>query len=117
MQNDILVKPFVAEADIPANHIVTFGSAEETVVGASAVSETLIGVTHNTDTKAGDAADVVMSGTPMVKAGAAITKGTYVTVDSNSQAVGVSAGTDRTIGMALRSASAGDLIPVLLTQA
>lgn len=115
MQNDILVKAFEAEADIPGNRIVTLGTGANSVALASDVSETLVGITHNTDTAAGDVADVVMAGTPMVKAGAAITKGSYVTTDDSGQAVASSAGTDRIIGIALEGASTGDLIPVLLS--
>jgi len=115
MQNDILVKSFTAEGAIPGNHIVTLGTGANSVTAASAVSETLVGVSHNLDCDAGDMADVVMAGTPNVKAGADITKGSYVTTDSNGQAVAVSQATDRTIGIALDGASAGDLIPVLLS--
>lgn len=115
MQNDILVKSFQAESAIPGNRIVTLGVAAASVALASAVSETLIGVSHNLDAADGTQADVVMAGTPMVKAGAAINKGTYVTTDANGQAIAVSAGTDRSIGIALEGASTGDLIPVLLS--
>lgn len=115
MQNDTLVKSFEAEGAIPGNRIVTLGTAANTVTQASAVSETLVGVTHNTDAEAGGMADVVMAGTPMVKAGAAITKGTYVTTDASGQAIAVSVASDRTIGIALEAASTGDLIPVLLS--
>ena len=115
MQNDILVKSFQAEGAIPGNHIVTLGTGANSVTAASAVSETLVGVSHNLDAASGYQADVVMAGTPMVKAGAAITKGAYVTTDGNGQAAAVGAGTDRTIGIALDGASAGDLIPVLLS--
>ena len=115
MQNDILTKSFTAEGAIPGNHIVTLGTAANSVTKASAATETLVGVTHNTAATAGLMADVVMAGTPMVKAGAAITKGSYVTTDASGQAVASTAGTDRVIGMALEGASAGDLIPVLLS--
>lgn len=115
MQNDVLVKPFIAEGAIPGNRIITLGTGTQSAALASAVSETLIGVSHNTDTDSGDVADVVMAGTPMIKAGAAITKGSYVTTDATGHAVASSAGTDRILGIALEGASTGDLIPVLLS--
>lgn len=117
MQNDILVKSFHASGAIPGNRIVTLGTNDNTVKGATGSSETLIGVTHNTDAQDGKMADVVLAGAPMVKAGAAITKGTYVTSDANSKAIAVADGTDRTIGMTLEGASEGDLVPILLSQA
>lgn len=115
MQNDVLVKSFKAEGAIAGNRIVTLGVAARSIVAASAVTETLVGVTHNLAADDGDLADVVVAGTPMVKAGAAITKGSYVTTNAAGQAVAISAGTDRVIGIALDAASTGDLIPVLLS--
>ena len=115
--NDILVKSFKAAGSIPGNRIVRLDAGANSVALATATTEVLIGVSHNTDTDAGDLCDVVVSGIPLVKAGAAFSKGTYLTVDASGQAVAVSGGTDRTIGISLDSASTGDLIPVLLTQA
>ena len=117
MQNDVLVKSFKAEGAIAGNRIVTLGVASYSVAAASAVTETLVGVTHNLSAANGEQADVVVAGTPMVKAGAAITKGSYVTTNASGEAIAVSVGTDRTIGIALEGASTGDLIPVLLSVA
>ena len=115
MQNDVLTKSFKAEAAILGHHIVTLGVASQSAVTASAVSEVLIGVSHNLDAAINTSADVVVAGTPMVKAGAAITKGSYVTTNASGEAIAVSVGTDRTIGIALEGASTGDLFPVLLS--
>lgn len=115
--NDILVKSFKAAGTIPGNHIVRLGIGVNSAALATSPTEVLIGVAHNLDTSAGDVCDVVVSGIPLVKAGAAFSKGVYLTVDANGRAVAVSGGTDRTIGISLEDASAGDLIPVLLTQA
>lgn len=115
MQNTTLVKSFKAESAVEGNRIVTFGTADNTVVKGSGVSDALFGVTHNLDAAAGDMADVIVGGIADVKAGGAITKGAYVTTDANGQAIAVSAGTDRTIGMAVTGAVAGDLVPVLIS--
>ena len=115
MNNDILVKTFKAEGDIPGNRIIKLGTGDNTVAAASAVGDRLIGISHATDAKAGYAADVTLQGIATVKAGGAINKGEQVTTDASGQAVSKSAATNSRVGVVLTGASAGDLVPVLLS--
>lgn len=86
MHNPILVKSFLASGAIAAMRAVKI-SAAGTVAQASAASDAVIGVSDRLAAASGEPVDVVLSGIAEVQAGAAITVGALVTVDSNGKVV------------------------------
>jgi len=117
MSNPILQKNYIAGGAIPAFTVVKL-SADNGVVAAAAVSDALIGVSSDIAAASGERCDVIVSGIANVLAGAAITRGALLTVDSSGRAVTAApaAGTNnRIIGTALESAgAANDVIRVLV---
>lgn len=118
MSNVQLFKNFTAGGAIAAYTIVKF-SAAETVVAAAAVSDLLIGVSHDIAAASGERVDVALDGVAYVVAGAAVALGAQLTSDASGRAVTAApaAGTNnRVIGVALEAAAAaGDVIRVLLS--
>lgn len=120
-QTPTLIRNFIAGASGVAERvIVKLGAADQEVVAATAVSETLIGVSVQPGTAAaGQRVDVAIAGVVEVVAGGTITRGAYLTTNASGQAVAAapSAGVNNGIvGIALVSAVANDIIPVLLAQ-
>jgi len=115
--NQLLSKTFVAGGAIVKNTIVKFGAADDTVVAAAAATDQLMGVALN-NAALGDRVDVQMMGIAEIKAGGVITRGDYVTSDASAEGVSLSAAATikSSIGMALRTAADGDIIPVMLAQ-
>jgi len=117
--------------------IAKFGSDDNTLSVAAAATDGLIGVFQHTTAAAGEEVRVMMSGISRVVLGGTVTRGDRLTSDSNGKAVSATrhthtentAGTYsqnattqaasavNTIGMALASGVAGDIIPVLLAPA
>ncbi len=117
MNTPTLIKNFTAGAAVGANLIVKLGAADGAVLQATASTETLIGISTEIATSSGDRCDVIMAGIAYVIAGGSITRGALVTADSDGKAVaiGSTAGTNYgVIGIALVSASAGDIFPVII---
>lgn len=118
--NDILMKNFVAGADIEPYRIVKFDSADGKVIKAAAATDKVLGVSQQTITApSGQRVDVVMAGIAEVKAGGTITRGDLLTSDASGQAVTAApaAGSNnRIIGVALVSAVSGDVFPVMISQ-
>ncbi|MCM8625527.1 DUF2190 family protein [Accumulibacter sp.] len=112
-----LLKSFSAGAAISAYRLVKF-SAAETVIQATAATDSIIGVANDVGAASGERQDVVMQGIAWVEAGAAISLGAFVTADANGRGVASapSAGTNnRILGVALDAAGAsGDQIRVLV---
>lgn len=118
MSNNKLTKSYTAEAAIAAYSIVRVGAADFGVLQASAVGDSIIGVTTEIASLTGEVCDVVHSGIAEVKLAGAVTRGLPVTC--NAAGLGVvaapAAGTNnRIIGYAQVSGVAGDVIPVLLS--
>jgi hypothetical protein len=109
-------KGFVAEAAIAAKRIVKFGTADNAVVQAAAVGDSLIGVSDLAAASA-EHVTVVMGGIAIVEYGGTITRGGLVTSDADGKAVAAApaaGANNRTIGVAMVSGVAGDLGSVLL---
>lgn len=119
----VLIKSFTPTAAILPFKAVKFGADDQTIAAATATSDLVIGFTYDLEVTAdditkGNEVDVVLSGISEAVAGAAITRGARLTVDSSSRvitaapAAGVNA---QIIGIALASAAGADeVIPVLI---
>lgn len=113
MANPDVTKSYLAGGIIGPNLLVKF-SASGTVVQSAAAADLSIGVSvPQLTTASGDRVDVIHDGIADVLAGGACTRGTAVTSDANGKAVNAAAG-NRTVGIALESGVAGDIIPVLM---
>jgi hypothetical protein len=116
MSNPILTKCYNSGGVIPIHTIVKF-SASGTVVAAAASTDALIGVLRGvnflgtTAAALGDRVDVIQEGIADVVVGiGGLTRGDKVTSDVNGAAVTWATG--RTVGVALESGVAGDIVPV-----
>ena len=118
MANPGIIKSLVAGGVIPAYTAVKFGSDDNTVVAAAAATDLVMGTTMELAAASGERCDVQLNGIANVLAGAAITRGSLVTVDASGRAIAAApaAGSNVTIiGRAFESASAaGDVIRVML---
>lgn len=119
MSSPGLIRNFVAgSGGVDQYRFVKFGSADGEVVKAAAATDATIGVCVQPGTTASGArADVALTGIAEVYAGGSITRGALVTSDANGAAIAAaaSAGSNvRVAGVAMISASSGDIIPVLL---
>lgn len=117
--NPMLTKAYLAGAAIAQYRIVKFGSDDNHVVVGAAATDLLIGVSNIVEADAAeDPVDVIHAGIAYLKLGSGgITRGALITSDSTGQGVAPapSAGTNNyVIGYALKSGSAGDIIPVLV---
>ena len=108
-----LVLNYTSGAAVAANRIVKLAS-DTTVIQGAASSDALIGVTNELAALAsGVSLDIVMGGVAEVEAGGSITRGALITSDTVGRAV-TATEDNRVIGVALKSASTSDIIPVLL---
>jgi predicted RecA/RadA family phage recombinase len=121
--NRDITKAYNASGVIAAYTVVKFGANDTTVSPAAAVSDLLFGVANElgisaADATAGATIDVIIDGVAEALAGAAITRGSRLTVDANGRVVAAApaAGTNnQIIGIALKSAgAANDVIPILI---
>ncbi len=115
--NPGLVKNWVAEGAITKYRIVRLGTADGRVAQAAASTDTLVGVAAELDAADGERVDVIHSGIAEVEFGGAVTRGAFVTADAQGRAVAAApaAGANaRIIGIALQTAAAGDILPVLV---
>lgn len=102
--------------------IVKFGADDDHVIQGAAATDSLIGVVDlpgdpTVTAAAEDRVDVVRGGEVDVKAGGTITRGDLVTSDASGQAVTAAPSTganNRILGVAMKSAVSGDVIPVLI---
>jgi Uncharacterized conserved protein (DUF2190) len=93
------------------------GADDDTFSQATASTEDLVGVFQHTTIAGGEEVRVMLSGVSRVKLGGTVTRGALLTSDANGKAVaiGAVAGTNyATIGRAMASGVADDIIPVLL---
>lgn len=117
MSNLILKKAFVAGGAIAVNRLVKFGADDNTVVVATAATDPVIGVSDDAhDAATGDRCDVFLCGIADVKLGVGgITRGLLIGSDATGQGVAVSTIGNRSVGVALMTGVAGDIVPVLLS--
>lgn len=114
-----LTKTFVAGGTIAARRLLKIGSADGAVVQAADAAAAIIGVAADIGAVSGERVDVHLAGIAEVEAGGTITRGALVTADSNGKAVAAAPaqGANAYVaGVAVYSAAAGDIIPVLLSQ-
>lgn len=109
-------KSLTAQAAIGGYLILKPGTADGTVALATSSADALIGTSDGLDKVTGELVDLDVRPVAEVKLGAAVTRGALLTANASAQAVpaapaaGVNAST---IGRALRSGVAGDVIPYL----
>lgn len=97
--------------------IAKFGADDDTLSQATASTESLVGIFQHTTSAVGEEVRVMLDGISRVKLGGTVARGDRLTSDANGKAVaiGVVAGTNyNSIGTALASGVADDIIPVLL---
>lgn len=117
-QTSGIEKSVIAGAAITAFTLAKFGSDDNTMVPASAVSDLLVGIFQH-DAANGAEVRVMLTGISRAKAGGTITRGSMLTSDASGQVVAAAPSSgvnNQVIGRALASASSGDIIPVLLSQ-
>ena len=117
MANLGLIKSFTAEVAVPAYRIVKHGTTDFVVAPATAVSDSLIGITGQVAGVITTRVDVILSDTADVECGATVTRGDWLTTDSVGRAVTAApaAGVNNNvIGKAMQSGVVGDIITVLL---
>jgi hypothetical protein len=118
MANPGLSKTRIAVAAIPAYTIVKpSGVNDGEVVPAAAATDKLMGVAQNVAVANGQCVDVVLTDIANVLLGGTVAEMDPITSDANGNGVksAPAAGVNnRTIGYALASGVAGDIIPVYL---
>ena len=118
MANPLLAVNYVADAAIPINRLVKFGTGDRNVTLATAATDFIIGPVNETAIALGERADVVRVGIAWVEAGAAIPRGSPITADAVGRAVVAAplAGiNNRIIGFADETATAaGDVIRFMI---
>lgn len=117
MRNDTLIKTFKAPTAVAGYLVVTFGTNQGEVELANAKTDPVIGVTTQIGTQTNGCCDVIMAGITEVKAGAAVSRGAALTVDSSGRVIAATEATDRIIGLAMQDAAeANDIISILVAQ-
>lgn len=81
------IKTFKAGASIPAHRFVKFGTNEGEVVLATSAEDTVIGVSDDVDTDAGNEIDIYMGVACKVQFGGAVAQGDGVVAGANGKAV------------------------------
>lgn len=109
-----LLLPFIAGADVSINRIVKLSADGKVVHSTAAAADAHIGVADR-PAKNGEVVDVAVTGVVAVEFGAAVTRGAQVQADANGKAATAAAG-DRVLGIAIETAAAGDIRPVLIAQ-
>jgi hypothetical protein len=110
-------KSIKAGAAVTAYTVAKFGTDDETMIPAAANTDLLAGIfQHNA--ASGAEVRVMLTGIGRLKLGTGgITRGAPVTVDASGQGIALSgaAGTNvQSIGIAMASGVAGDIVPVLI---
>lgn len=114
MAKPTLILTFTAGAAIAAKTLVKFGSADGTVVPASAATDAIIGITELGADNAGDRIDVTLAGIEEAAYGDAVTRGDLLTTDANGKAIKATVAGSRIIGYALESGVSGDITGVMI---
>lgn len=109
-------KSFIQETAVNPFRIVKLGTGADEVAQAAANTDIQIGVAaEQTNPLAGDAVDVVLTGTVKVQVATPLAKGKRVTSDANGKAVD-SAGTENVevVGYLLETTTVNDQIAEML---
>lgn len=109
-----LIVTYEAGADVEKNRIVKFSASGKVTHSTAAAADAHIGVTDR-PAKSGNNVDVILSGIAPVEFSAAVTRGAQVQSDATGKAALAAAG-DRVVGIAMETAAAGDVQPVLIVQ-
>lgn len=107
---------FVAQTAVDAFLILRLGTADASVVPATAATDLLIGTSCSLPKDAGEMVDMDVRPVAEVRLGGNITRGQPITANASSRGVlaAPAAGANvRIIGFALRSGVNGDVIPYL----
>jgi hypothetical protein len=103
-------KVWTAQAAIAQYLIVKRGSADDTVVVASAGGDAHLGAIQNASSASGDQVRTPgMTDIGLVKTGGAVTQGAHLTSDANGKAITAS-GANSIIGKAMATASGADQV-------
>lgn len=109
-----LTVTYEAGAAVEKNRIVKFSASGKVVHSTATAADAHIGVTDR-PAQTGYDVDVIVAGIVPVEFSAAVTRGAQVQSDATGKAAPATAG-DRVVGIAMESAAAGDVQPVLLAQ-
>ncbi|MDO8654197.1 MAG: DUF2190 family protein [Undibacterium sp.] len=117
MSNLQLAKNYVADVAIPAFRLVKPGTADDRITLATASTDALIGTTTDIAAAINERCDVQLAEVAYVEAGAAITRGAFITSDATGRAITAApaAGVNASVaGRALETATAaGDVIRMM----
>ncbi|MFZ6748522.1 capsid cement protein [Undibacterium sp. Ren11W] len=117
MSNLQLAKNYVADVAIPAFRLVKPGTADDRITLATASTDALIGTTTDIAAAIGERCDVQLAEIAYVEAGAAITRGAFITADATGRGIAAApaAGVNASVaGRALETATAaGDVIRIM----
>jgi lipopolysaccharide export system protein LptA len=119
LSTPVLTRTYLTGGAITKRRIVKWGSADHTVVQATAATDSLIGVAAELDAASGERIDVHLSGVVEVEFGGNVTRGAQITADTSGKAVAAApaAGVNNgIIGIAMVSGVSGDIGTVLLAQ-
>ena len=123
--NTGLIKSFAPTAATAPFSAVKFGADDNTIALATAATDLVIGFTNEIEITADDVTkgslvDVVLTDIAEARAGAVITRGSRLTVDSTGRVIVAAPATGanaQIIGVAMKSASSADeIIPVLISR-
>ena len=108
-----LIKTYIAEADAAAFLIAKPGTADGSVVPATAATDKLMGTYNNLGAENGKPCDLIKGGIGTVKLGGTVDAGDALTPDANSKAIATTTAGNRIIGFAEIAGVADDEIPYL----
>jgi hypothetical protein len=106
---------FTAGGTIVKGHAVKLHTTTSQVVEATAVTDKMIGIAHNS-AASGEKVEVAMpGGGAEAKSSGTIAAGKQLTSHTDGTLKAVAAANDRVIGVALDDAAANDLFPIFVT--
>lgn len=117
MRNEGLIKSFDAGAAVAAYRIVKHGSGDTAAIQSDDPADAHIGIANWLGAGSGERLDVVLSGVAEVEYGGNVTRGDWLTADSDGKAVATTTAAANAIGKAMVSGVAGDIGSVLLAPA
>lgn len=118
MSNMLLSRCFTAKSAIPEFSIVKIGTADWEALLAASGNDSIIGVSTDIPANTGERCDVILNGTADILYGGTITRGDWLTADSNGRAVTAApaAGVNsNVIGRAQVSGVLGDIGAVIIS--
>lgn len=93
--------------------IATFGGDDDTLALATSATDAMLGIFQHTTTAAGETVRIMMTGISDCKLGGTVARGKPVTADANGKGVQAAAN-ESSVGTAMASGVAGDIIPIFL---